>query len=44
MSAWTHDQVGARLKAGFDKQDRPDLVHYLVELKDAPQTPATILR
>lgn len=44
MSAWTHDQIGDRLKAGFDKQERPDLVHYLVELKDAPQTPATILR
>ncbi|EMR70914.1 putative cytochrome p450 protein [Eutypa lata UCREL1] len=32
MAEWTHDQVSTRLKAGFnEKQNHPDLVHYLLE-------------
>ncbi|KAK4185891.1 cytochrome P450 [Podospora australis] len=33
MTAWSHVQIDARLKAGWEKQPTPDLVHYLLETK-----------
>ncbi|KAI1270202.1 cytochrome P450 [Xylariaceae sp. FL1019] len=44
MTAWTHVQIGARLKEGHEKQPTPDLVHYLLEQSDKQQSLETILR
>lgn len=44
MADWTHEQINTRLKTGFnEKEDRPDLVHYLLE-QGEPQTTERILR
>ncbi|KAI0202863.1 cytochrome P450 [Astrocystis sublimbata] len=37
MTDWTHVQIGERLKAGYEKQPTPDLVHYLLEQSDEPR-------
>ncbi|KAK2591112.1 hypothetical protein QQS21_011200 [Conoideocrella luteorostrata] len=44
MAAWTHEQINARLETGSEKQDKPDLVHYLLEQKESVPTHERILR
>jgi hypothetical protein len=44
MTAWTHQQIGARLKNGFEKQPTPDLVHYLLEKSQEPRTAEGVRR
>ncbi|KAI9643581.1 hypothetical protein NHQ30_008202 [Ciborinia camelliae] len=44
MTAWTHEQIGARLDTGFEKQPTPDLVHYLLEKSDEPRTAEGVRR
>ncbi|ROW06272.1 hypothetical protein VPNG_08075 [Cytospora leucostoma] len=44
MAAWVHEQVEARLNSSFEKQEHPDLVHYLLEQSDEPLTAERALR
>ncbi|KAI1431257.1 cytochrome P450 [Xylaria sp. CBS 124048] len=44
MTAWTHVQIGERLKAGPEKQPTPDLVHYLLEQSEGPRTTESVLK
>lgn len=44
MTTWTHEQIGQRLKDGFEKQPAPDLVHYLLEQREGPRAAQDVLR
>ncbi|TAQ86938.1 hypothetical protein B7494_g4735 [Chlorociboria aeruginascens] len=44
MTDWTHEQIGERLDAGFEKQPTPDLVHYLLEKNGEPRTKEGVRR
>lgn len=44
MAEWTHEQINTRLAAGSEKQDQPDLVHYLLEQQEGERTPEAILK